>query len=316
MTSNGHKLVNKELYEKELKQKNLTKEEKQKALEEKKVSILRKKQAIRSSKNRVKLDYCDWCVIDGDTFAISRYGAKLVLLDIPEGPKPISVSWNEKSYRRTKTGNLRLIDQKVFLKEQCRYFQKTGECSRGTSCKYAHNKTKLMLCPKFIKGNCTNEACPLSHEPTEFNTSLCHFFIRGNCKNERCPFLHVTPEFELICRQFAIGGYCFRGSKCKFRHVHECPDFQLIQNCPRGKNCRLQHKHQDSTMAKLEYNSLDPKCLQLPDLTKVDDINSDPRIILDIEENQDEVSDSDDSDDDSHIDQNEDLEVDADFIHF
>jgi hypothetical protein len=69
-------------------------------------------------------------------------------------------------------------------------------------------------------------------------------------------------------------------------------------------------------MAKLEYNSLDPKCLQLPDLTKVDDINSDPRIILDIEENQDEVSDSDDSDDDSHIDQNEDLEVDADFIHF
>lgn len=247
---------------------------------------------------------------------MSKYGARLVLLDSEiNSERTGSQTWNDKRYIRSKAGNLKLQNQKVFLKEQCRYFQKTGECSRLDKCKYTHNKAKVMLCPQFIKGNCRLVDCPLSHEPSEFNVALCHFFGKGHCKNEHCPFLHISPELELVCRLFAIGGYCFRGSQCKLRHVHECPDFQLSRACPRGKNCRLSHKSEDNITAKLQFQSLDGSHLQLPDLTAMGDIHSDPRV-MEIEEDIEQLSETDESDNESRVSQTEDLEVDADFVHF
>lgn len=328
MTSNGNKLVSRKLYEKELKEKNLTKEQKQKALEDKKVLIEERKYELKAKKNRASLDNCDWCYINHVLYAITMYGAKLRPLEVTFDQehrngaitkKKTTTEWNGYQYERNTAGTYRLLGQRVFLQQQCRFFEKTGYCGKGDKCKQAHNKAKVMLCPRLIKGGCTLEKCSLSHEPTEFNVPLCHFYQQGYCKNEHCMFLHVSPEFQLVCRPFAIGGYCFRGSKCKFRHVHECPDTQLGQACPRGKNCRLSHRTQDNVQAKLELQTLDPKDFQLPDLTNLTDIHNDPRLIIEETAHEEEIVSDTDSDDDgttSHLDQDDDLEINADFVHF
>ncbi|KAH3678332.1 hypothetical protein WICMUC_001565 [Wickerhamomyces mucosus] len=298
-SSKSFKLINKEVYQKELQSKNLSKEEKKDALEEAKAKILKKKLETRISKNRVKLDLADRCMIDGELFAISRFGAKLVCLDVPTGTKTKHVKWNGYNYIRTKAGNLALLNRKVFLKEQCRYFQKTGECSKISTCRYAHNHERVRLCRNFLNGSCMDNKCKLSHEPNDHNVPNCYHFLKGNCQNEHCQYLHVAPELELICRPFSIGGYCFRGKKCLFRHSYECPDYQLTRECSRGKGCKLKHLEKDNLDSRLIFNTLDPEVLLLPNLTQKVDGNFDPRIPRDeLIENEDDINYSDDEDED------------------
>lgn len=115
VSSNDRKLINKSIYEKELQEKNLSKEEKVEKLKEAQFKITMKKLETRASKNRVRLDLCDRCIIDGDLYSISRYGARLVLLDIPSGIKPRRINWNGYQYERLKTGNLKLVNTKVYV---------------------------------------------------------------------------------------------------------------------------------------------------------------------------------------------------------
>lgn len=115
VSSNGRKLINKSIYEKELQEKNLTKEEKIERLKDAKSKITLKKLETRASKNRVRLDLCDRCVIDGELYSISRFGAKLVFLDVPTGVKPRKIIWNGYQYERAKTGNLKLVNTKVYV---------------------------------------------------------------------------------------------------------------------------------------------------------------------------------------------------------
>lgn len=313
-STNGYKLINKALYEEELKTPSLTKEEKQAALLEIKQKILNKKMEVRISKNKVKLDLCDRTLINGDLYAISRYGAKLVPLCVLKD-NSATVEWNGYDYKRIKTGALILQNQRIFLKEQCRFYEKTGYCSRGSNCTYTHNVKKIAICRNFIRGSCEIPNCPLTHEFNEFNTPICHFFMSNSCKNENCQFLHTDPELELICRPFSIGGYCFRGKNCKFIHLFECPDFQLTRECPRGKSCKLKHSNKNNLDARLTFNTLNPEYYELPDLTKKLDIHEDPRIInFEIEEDESKHINSDDDDDDDIY--NEELQTDADFIHF
>lgn len=130
----------------------------------------------------------------------------------------------------------------------------------------------------------------------------------------------------MVCRPFAIGGYCFRGKNCKFTHSFECPDYQLDRVCPRGKNCKLNHSKRDNLDAKLIFNTLDPDYYQLPNLTKLDNLNQDPRIQKseieqDISKFSDYDSESDGESDNVSISTarstgTDGLEVNADFIHF
>ncbi|CCH45536.1 hypothetical protein BN7_5118 [Wickerhamomyces ciferrii] len=226
VSSNGRKLINKNIYDKELQEKNLSKEEKAAKLQDAKYKILIKKLEVRASKNRVKLDLCDRCLIDGDIYAISKYGARLVPTDIPTGIKPMKLQWNGYDYTRTKNGSLKLTDQKV-------------------------------------------------------------------------------------------------GKACKFRHIYECPDYQLFRECPRGKHCKLTHLDQDNLDAKLLFNTLDPENFQLPNLTKLDNLHQDPRaqIRSDIEQNPANLYDSDSEDDDldsisTSNAQNDALETNEDYITF
>lgn len=115
VSSNGRKLINKNIYEKELQEKNLSKEEKLEKLKNAQFKIMMKKMETRISKNKVRLDLCDRCIIDDDLYSISRYGAKLVLLNIPTGIKPRKVHWNGNDYERVKSGSLKLLNTKVYV---------------------------------------------------------------------------------------------------------------------------------------------------------------------------------------------------------
>lgn len=144
-------------------------------------------------------------------------------------------------------------------KEPCRFYTRTGKscdtvlrgiitnnisglCTRGKSCKYTHNSANISICKEFLKNQCPNPNCPLSHKPTQFNSPACKFFLNGFCSNTNCLFTHKQEsETARICRNFSIGGYCQLGKYCPLKHSFNCPDFVERHNCPRGKSCTLVH---------------------------------------------------------------------------
>jgi hypothetical protein len=119
-----------------------------------------------------------------------------------------------------------------------------GACSRGLTCPYQHDPSKIAICWKFLQDNCSNsaETCHLSHDPTPERTPLCvHFLNKGRCTREKCPFPHVkVGQRQGVCRDFAVLGYCERGLDCDHQHVRECPDFAEKGACE-TRGCKLPH---------------------------------------------------------------------------
>lgn len=119
-----------------------------------------------------------------------------------------------------------------------------GACSRGLTCIYQHDPSKIAICWNFLQDNCPNTAdsCNLSHEPAPERTPLClHFLNKGRCTREKCPFPHVNVGARhAICRDFAVLGYCEKGLDCDKQHVRECPDFAEKGTCS-TKGCKLPH---------------------------------------------------------------------------
>ncbi|KDR80670.1 hypothetical protein GALMADRAFT_222266 [Galerina marginata CBS 339.88] len=131
-----------------------------------------------------------------------------------------------------------------YVDKPCPRFTTTGSCSRGLTCMYQHDPSKIAICWNFLQGNCpkTAETCDLSHEPTPERTPLCvHFLNKGRCTRENCPFPHVNVgQRQGVCRDFAVLGYCERGLECDRQHVRECPDFAEKGTCG-TKGCKLPH---------------------------------------------------------------------------
>ena len=119
-----------------------------------------------------------------------------------------------------------------------------GACTRGLTCMYQHDPSKIAICWNFLQDHCPNsaETCNLSHEPIPQRTPLClHFLNKGRCTREKCPFPHVNVgQRQGVCRDFAVLGYCERGLDCDRQHVRECPDFAEKGACG-TKGCKLPH---------------------------------------------------------------------------
>lgn len=119
-----------------------------------------------------------------------------------------------------------------------------GACSRGLTCPYQHDPSKIAICWPFLQDNCSNsaETCSLSHDPTPERTPLCvHFLNKGRCTREKCPFPHVNVgQRQGVCRDFAVLGFCELGLDCDHQHVRECPDFAEKGTCE-TKGCKLPH---------------------------------------------------------------------------
>jgi len=138
----------------------------------------------------------------------------------------------------------RRAKSRKYVDKPCPRFTTTGSCSRGLTCPYKHDPSKIAICWNFLQGNCPNseETCNLSHDPTPERTPLClHFVNKGRCTRDNCPFPHVKVGARHgVCRDFAVLGYCEKGLDCDKQHVRECPDFAEKGTCS-TKGCKLPH---------------------------------------------------------------------------
>jgi hypothetical protein len=82
-----------------------------------------------------------------------------------------------------------------------------GECKNGSACPFVHDKTKVAVCLKFLRGACDNADCPLSHTADQAKMPMCMYFVRGRCdKGAECVFAHVqvAPDAP-VCQDFVKG---------------------------------------------------------------------------------------------------------------
>ncbi|POY74848.1 hypothetical protein BMF94_2121 [Rhodotorula taiwanensis] len=124
----------------------------------------------------------------------------------------------------------------------CRFFQRTGQCSRAHTCPYVHDSTKIAVCPLFLRSSCPRTAalCPLSHSPNAHRSPHCVHFPSCS-RGVACPYAHVKVSADAVpCRDFVELGWCERGEDCDKRHVRECWRFAETGKCEKA-GCREPH---------------------------------------------------------------------------
>ncbi|GLE04557.1 hypothetical protein PINS_up013512 [Pythium insidiosum] len=100
--------------------------------------------------------------------------------------------------------------------EYCRFYNKFGYCNRSNECKFIHDSRRIVLCRKFIRGECEDSDCKLSHDKSKM--PVCAMFLRGSCHREDCRYRHVKVSGSAqICAAFTAG-YCPQGESCPLRH--------------------------------------------------------------------------------------------------
>uniref|UniRef100_A0A1I8QD08 C3H1-type domain-containing protein n=1 Tax=Stomoxys calcitrans TaxID=35570 RepID=A0A1I8QD08_STOCA len=115
----------------------------------------------------------------------------------------------------------------------CPIYQRVGKCAafeRG-KCFKVHNKQQVAICPKFLRGECINSACLMSHEVSLSKMPVCKFYMQGVCVRNDCPYLHkkLSSNAE-VCIDF-LRGFCQLAEKCKRRHEFVCPELERSGQC-------------------------------------------------------------------------------------
>lgn len=137
----------------------------------------------------------------------------------------------------------------------CPIFQRVGKCAsfeRG-KCMKVHDKLNVAICPRFLRGECLNTSCLLSHNVSLSKMPVCKFFLQGCCVREDCPYLHkkLSAKAE-VCVDF-LKGFCKLAEKCNKRHEFVCPDLEAKGKCDKVK-CLYCKKQQMSLNNKKEAN--------------------------------------------------------------
>ena len=96
-------------------------------------------------------------LIGGRTF-VSQGGGEVLVRDKNEAKKMVA----NRSSKRSLT-YIRKKQKKS--KQPCMFYCKFGKCSKQAegTCPYIHDKAKIHVCRKFLKGECFDEECLLSH---------------------------------------------------------------------------------------------------------------------------------------------------------
>jgi hypothetical protein len=66
--------------------------------------------------------------------------------------------------------SLHTVRTRLAKKQQyCQFFTRFGECKKsGGKCPYIHDRAKVAICTKFLKGLCSNTNCKLTHKVRYF----------------------------------------------------------------------------------------------------------------------------------------------------
>ncbi|XP_044755715.1 uncharacterized protein LOC123314467 [Coccinella septempunctata] len=125
----------------------------------------------------------------------------------------------------------------------CPSYKRTGKCigQEDGTCIKVHNPDLIILCKSFLRGECRNDNCLLSHKVSCEKIETCKYFLGGSCNKVGCQYLHVkiSPNAE-ICKDF-LEGFCKEGLKCNKRHQFLCPEFEKTKKCTKTK-CPYPHR--------------------------------------------------------------------------
>jgi hypothetical protein len=100
---------------------------------------------------------------------------------------------------------------KQMPKKHCIFYCRFGRCNQGIDCPYIHDKDKIAVCSRFIRGTCRANDCLFSHKLTPEKMPVCSFFLQGRCSSDSCPYRHVKVNSDAdICKDF-LRGYCPKG---------------------------------------------------------------------------------------------------------
>ncbi|XP_062178619.1 uncharacterized protein LOC133883338 isoform X2 [Phragmites australis] len=139
--------------------------------------------------------------------------------------------------------SLHTVRSRLAKKQQyCQFFTRFGECKKsGGKCPYIHDRAKVAICTKFLKGLCSNTSCKLTHKVLPERMPDCSYFLRGLCTNIACPYRHVKVNSNApVCEGF-LKGYCADGDECHKKHSYVCPVFEATGECPQQSRCKLHH---------------------------------------------------------------------------
>ncbi|OEL35996.1 Zinc finger CCCH domain-containing protein 7, partial [Dichanthelium oligosanthes] len=139
--------------------------------------------------------------------------------------------------------SLHTVRTRLAKKQQyCQFFTRFGECKKsGGKCPYIHDRAKVAICTKFLKGLCSNTSCKLTHKVLPERMPDCSYFLRGLCTNTACPYRHVKVNSNApVCEDF-LKGYCADGDECRKKHSYVCPIFEATGECPQESRCKLHH---------------------------------------------------------------------------
>ncbi|TKW22211.1 hypothetical protein SEVIR_4G214500v4 [Setaria viridis] len=158
--------------------------------------------------------------------------------------------------------SLHTVRTRLAKKQQyCQFFTRFGECKKsGGKCPYIHDRAKVAICTKFLKGLCSNTSCKLTHKVLPERMPDCSYFLRGLCTNTACPYRHVKVNSKApVCEDF-LKGYCADGDECRKKHSYVCPVFEATGECPQESRCKLHHpkkkiKSKRSRVDTLQTNS-------------------------------------------------------------
>ncbi|KAG2613071.1 hypothetical protein PVAP13_4KG333900 [Panicum virgatum] len=76
--------------------------------------------------------------------------------------------------------SLHTVRTRLAKKQQyCQFFTRFGECKKsGGKCPYIHDRAKVAICTKFLKGLCSNTSCKLTHKKEcQIVLTFCEGFV-------------------------------------------------------------------------------------------------------------------------------------------
>ncbi|CAN6194113.1 unnamed protein product [Urochloa humidicola] len=154
--------------------------------------------------------------------------------------------------------SLHTVRTRLAKKQQyCQFFTRFGECKKsGGKCPYIHDRAKVAICTKFLKGLCSNTSCKLTHKVLPERMPDCSYFLRGLCTNTACPYRHVKVNSKApVCEDF-LKGYCADGDECHKRHSYVCPVFEATGECPQESRCKLHHPKKKNKSKRTRVDTL------------------------------------------------------------
>ncbi|CAL5041789.1 unnamed protein product [Urochloa decumbens] len=154
--------------------------------------------------------------------------------------------------------SLHTVRTRLAKKQQyCQFFTRFGECKKsGGKCPYIHDRAKVAICTKFLKGLCSNTTCKLTHKVVPERMPDCSYFLRGLCTNTACPYRHVNVNSKApVCEDF-LKGYCADGDECHKKHSYVCPVFEATGECPQESRCKLHHPKKKNKSKRTRVDTL------------------------------------------------------------